>query len=66
MSGCDSCNLRCTIKYPGKKVPYSPQNCPGFKEGKVRTKLKDKMPMLYKFNGILEGMNKKKVCWNGK
>jgi hypothetical protein len=66
MRDCDSCNLRCTAKYPGKRMPYSPDKCPDHKETGVGKRLHKSMPMLYKFNSILEGMGKEKVCWHGK
>lgn len=52
MSSCDTCNLRCSVKYPGKKVPISPSTCPNYKDGNKQESAMKRMPMLRRFNEI--------------
>ena len=62
-SKCETCNLRCAVKYPKKKVPYSEANCPIFKDGNRPERAMDRMKMLQRFNKICVDRGLKPIEW---
>lgn len=62
-SRCATCNLRCAVKYPGKKVPYSEENCPVYKDGNKPENTMKRMPQLTKFNEVCVEHNIKPIIW---
>lgn len=60
---CGKCGLRCKVHFPGKKVPYSEQNCPRFKLGTAPRDMRKEMPVLARFNDICIDYGLEPVKW---
>lgn len=63
MNTCDKCGLRCTVHFPGKKVPYSESNCPREITRKKKVDIRKAMPELARFNDICIDHGIEPVKW---
>ena len=58
---CEKCGLRCQVHFPGKKVPYSEENCPRVTEQDEEKARDKRMPNLARFNEILRASGKEEI-----